>query len=291
MNEPYQVSGIDLPIDKLKPLNRRANINTAKHRGYRKILSTVRMLGLIEPFCICQEGDDFIVLDGYLRLLACAELGYELVPCILYKDKEAYTYNRMVNNLSGFQEIKMMRKALESLDEKTIADTFGVKNIRYRLAPKLVEQLHPKVARAFEQELLGKTAAFEMAAVNSERQLEMLKEMRRTEDYTPSFIRALVLKTPPGQRNPNRRPRSERKKNVREKRQQLVERLEEAEQQHDFYTKLYRTYSADLFKISLYTRKIITSPDIQDYMEEKHSLVLSEMNAIIMESHPPQVAP
>ena len=73
------------------------------------------------------------------RFLSCGELGYETVPCILYKDKEAYTFNRMVNNLSGFQEIKMMRKSLESLDEKTIADTFGMKSIRYRLAPKLVE--------------------------------------------------------------------------------------------------------------------------------------------------------
>ncbi|MBN2164516.1 MAG: hypothetical protein JW713_16380 [Pontiellaceae bacterium] len=163
-----------------------------------------------------------------------------MLPCILYEDKEAYTFNHKVNNLSGFQEIRMMRKAMESLDEKTIADTFGVKNIRYRLAPTLVEQLHPRVARAFEQELLGKTAAFEMAAVNPDRQLEMLREMRRIDDYTPAFIRALVLKTPPEMRNPNRRVRSTNKSDAKEKRLVLVERLEEAEKQHDFYTKLYR---------------------------------------------------
>ena len=80
--------------------------------------------------CIYAENDDHIILDGYLRLLACRELDYKTVPCILYKDKEAYTFNRMVNNLSGFQEIKMMRKSLESLDEKTIADTFGMRSIR-----------------------------------------------------------------------------------------------------------------------------------------------------------------
>ncbi len=284
MSESLKIDGLDIPVDTLKPLQARTNINTGKHRGYLKILSTIRMLGLIEPFCVYREGDDFILLDGYLRLLACRELGYELVPCILYKEKEAYTFNRMVNNLSGFQEIKMMRKSLESLDEKTIAETFGVKNIRYRLAPKLVEQLHPKVAQAFEQELLGKTAAFEMAYVNPERQAEMLKEMKRINDFTPAFIRALVLKTPPDKHNPDRKKRPGKKKQELEKRQALVERLEAAEKQHDFYTTLYRQYSADLLKMSLYVRKVITTPGIREYLEQNHPSALSEMGSIVMEA-------
>ena len=120
--KPYEVDGIDVATQSLQPLNERPNINTEKHRGYRRILSSIRKIGLIEPLCVYREGDSHIILDGYLRWLACKELEYEIVPCILYKDKEAYTFNRMVNNLSGFQEIKMMRKSLESLDEKTIAD-------------------------------------------------------------------------------------------------------------------------------------------------------------------------
>lgn len=284
MSKPFQVDGIDVSLATLKPLRERPSLNTEKHRGYRRILSSIRKIGLIEPLCVFSENDEYIILDGYLRFLACGELGYETVPCILYKDKEAYTFNRMVNNLSGFQEIKMMRKSLESLDEKTIADTFGMKSIRYRLAPKLVEQLHPQVAYAFEKDWLGKTAAMEMSCVKPPRQAEMLKEMKRVNDYTPAFIRALVLKTPPEQRNPNRNPRSNRKKQDREKRLALVDRLEEAERQHDFYTKLYRQYSADLLKMSLYIRKVITTPKIREYLERHHQSVLSEMNVIVMET-------
>jgi len=284
MSKPFQVDGIDVPLTSLKPLRERPNLNTEKHRGYRRILSSIQKIGLIEPLCAFYENEDYIILDGYLRFLACGELGYETVPCILYKDKEAYTFNRMVNNLSGFQEIKMMRKSLESLDEKTIADTFGMKSIRYRLAPTLVQQLHPTVAQAFEKDLLGKTAAMEMACVKPPRQAEMLKEMKRVNDFTPAFIRALVLKTPPEQRNPNRNPRQSWKKQEREKRLALVERLEEAEKQHDFYTNLYRQYSADLLKMSLYIRKVITTPKIREYLEQHHSSALNEMNSIVMES-------
>lgn len=284
MTKPFQVDGIDIPLSALKPLRERPNLNTEKHKGHRRILSSIQRIGLIEPLCVYKEDGGYIILDGYLRWLACGELGYETVPCILYKDKEAYTFNRMVNNLSGFQEMKMMRKSLESLDEKTIADTFGMKSIRYRLAPTLVERLHPSVAQAFEKDMLGKTTAMEMSCVKPPRQAEMLKEMKRVNDFTPAFIRALVLKTPPEQRIPNRNPRRNSAKLDREKRLALVDRLEEAEKQHDFYTKLYRQYSADLLKMSLYVRKVITTPKIREYLEQHHSSALGEMDAIVMEA-------
>lgn len=282
--KPFEVDGIDVAVESLKPLNERPNINTEKHRGYRRIISSMRKVGLIEPLCIYREGDSCIILDGYLRWLACTEMGYETVPCILYKDKEAYTYNRMVNNLSGFQEMKMMRKSLESLDEQTIADTFGLKNIRYRLAPTLVQQLHPSVAQAFEKELMGKTAALEMLCVKPERQAVMLREMKRVNDFTPAFIRALILKTPPELREPNRNPRRNRKKQERDKRLELVDRLEEAEKQHEFYTGLYRQYTADLLKISLYARKLITTPAVREYFETQHPSAFGDISEIVMES-------
>ena len=89
---------------------------------------------------------------------------------------------------------------------------------------------------------------------------------------------------PPEQRIPNRNPRRNNAKLDREKRLALVDRLEEAEKQHDFYTNLYRQYSADLLKMSLYIRKVITTPKIREYLEQHHSSALGEMNAIVMES-------
>jgi len=283
MSKTLHVNGTDVPLSKLEPLRERPNINTRTHRGYRRILSSIRAIGLIEPLCVYRENRGYVILDGYLRFLACNELELETVPCIVYEDKEAYTFNRMVNRLSGYQEMRMLRRSLETLDEKTIAETFGMKTIRYRLAPKLVEELHPKVAEAFEDDLIGKAAAMEMACVLPKRQLEMLKEMKRVNDHSSAFIRALILKTPQKLRNPNRNPRRGWSDD-KNRRKELVARLEEAEKQHDFYTGLYRQYSADLLKMALYVRKVITTPEIKAHFEQHHPATLKELHQLVMET-------
>ena len=290
MSRQLQVNGVDIPLTALEPLRERENLNIKTHKGFLRILASIRAIGLIEPLCVYPENGGYVILDGYLRFRACDELGIEAVPCIVYEDKEAYTFNRMVNRLSGYQEMRMLRKSLETLDEQTIADALGMKTIRYRLAPKLVEQLHPKVAEAFEADLLGKTAAMEVACVKTPRQAEMIKEMKRVNDYSPAFIRALVLKTPPELRNPKRSPRKSWSED-NAKRKELVARLEEAEKQHDFYTGLYRQYSADLLKMALYVRKVITTPKIQSRMEQHHAATLKELQQIVMESQGADKAP
>ena len=290
MSSNPNINGVDIPLTALEPMRERENINTKTHKGFLRILSSIQSIGLIEPLCVFPENGGYVILDGYLRFLACGELGIEAVPCIVYEDKEAYTFNRMVNRLSGYQEMRMLRKSLETLDEQTIADTFGMKTIRYRLAPTLVEQLHPKVAEAFEQDLLGKTAAMEMACVKPPRQAEMIKEMKRVNDFSPAFIRALILKTPPELRNPKRNPRKSWSED-KTRRKELVARLEEAEKQHDFYTGLYRQYSADLLKMALYVRKIITTPDIQAHLESHHANALAELQQIVLETQPSPATP
>jgi hypothetical protein len=283
MNKDININGVDLPLTALTPLREREALNLKTHKGFMRIRSSIKAVGLIEPLCVYQEAGAYVILDGFLRYRACEDLKIRTVPCIVFKDKEAYTFNRMVNRLSGYQEIRMLRKSLETLDERTIADVFGMKTIRYRLAPNLVEQLHPKAAEAFEAELLGKTAAREMSCVKPVRQAEMLKEMKRINDYSPAIIRALILKTPPELRNPNRNPKRPWSED-KNKRKELVTRLEEAEKQHDFYTKLYRQYSADLLKMTLYVRKIITTPNLNAYLTANHATTLRDLSDIVLET-------
>ena len=69
---------------------------------------------------------------------------------LIGREREAFTGNRMVNQLSVFQEMRMLRKSLEELDEKTIANAFGIVSIGHRLNLGLVKRLEPTVAKAFE---------------------------------------------------------------------------------------------------------------------------------------------
>lgn len=281
MAEVLDVQGVDVPIEQLRPL-KKPRVNLKSNGGYKKIMATMKAIGLVEPLCVYPENGGYVILDGCLRYEACRALGVEVVPCLVYQDPEAYTFNRMVNKLSPYQEMRMLRRSLETIEESRVAQVFGVQSIRYRLAPKLVADLHPKVAKTFEEDLLSKIAAMELACVKPDRQIEILKEMKRAKDFSVSFVRALVLKTPVNRRNPDRTPRQSWIRDV-DRKKQLVRRLEEAEKQHDFYTRLYREYSADLVKLSLYIRRIVSDPDLAAYLEQNHAEILRDFKEVVLD--------
>lgn len=283
MNTPLKMNGVDLPLTALKILAQRGTVNPKTHKGYMRIRASIRAIGLIEPLSVYAENGSYVILDGHLRFLACKELGIKSVPCIVYPEKDAYTFNRMVSRLSGCQEMRMLRKSLETLDEKTIAGVFGMHSIRHRLAPTLTAQLHQKVSEAFEADLIGRLTAIELTCVMPERQVEILSDMKRVNDFSPAFVRAMILKTVPAMRNPKRSP-TRRWSEDKAKRKDLVQRLEDAEKQHEFFTRLYRQYSADLLKMALYVRKLITTPEVACYLKSHHETTLEELSSIALDA-------
>ena len=94
----------------------------------------------------------------------------------------------------------MIRTSLEELDEKTIAGALGLTQIRHRLNGNLLKKLHPKIAVAYESERLSTACVKELSFVTPNRQEEILKTMAGCKDYGVTMARALVLKTPAGQR-------------------------------------------------------------------------------------------
>lgn len=284
MKAEFDIDGRDIDINLLKPLQMR-DINLKTNPGFKKIVASIKAIGLIEPLAVCKDkgSSSYVILDGYLRYIACQQLEIDTVPCLLYGDMQAYSFNKNVNRLSAYQEMRMLRKSLESIDEPTIAQTFGMTTIRHRLAPMLVKSLHPDVVIAFQDNVIGKICAIEFTSVVPERQAEILAEMQKYGDNSPAFCRSLVLQTPMGQRTKRKKHRKvwaqddDRKKD-------MVSRLEHAEKQHDFYSCLYRQYSTDLMKLVFYVRSIITNPKAEQYLEAKHSDIFSRFKQIVFES-------
>jgi len=179
----------------------------------------------------------------------------------------------------------MLRRALEKLGESEIAEVFGLKTIRYRLSSTLLKKVHADVAKAFEEDLISRNAARDLACVEPERQAEIVREMRRTGEFSLRFIRAQILKTEPQDLLPGALKRMAWTKDaVRQK--ELVESLREAEQQHDFYTGLYRQYTTDLVRMVPYVRSIITNARLAEYMGEHHPSVLEDFRGIALDPSP-----
>ncbi len=270
------VQGIDISIVKLVPRNER---KVAK-KYYHRIEASLRAVGLIEPLIVYPLEDSYEILDGALRYRILLDLGVESVPCIVHDSRDGFTGNRMVNQLSAAQEMRMLRKSLEELDEKTIANALGMQGISHRLNTGLLAKLHEQVVKAFEGGKFNVQVAKELTNVKPERQLEILKLMESCNDYGTTFARGLVLKTPVNKRvktNATKTPWTQSD----EKKSQLLKRLQEAEQQQDFYSGLYRQYTTNLLKLVIYVRGLLANPRVKEYLLAHHPELVEVLEQIL----------
>jgi hypothetical protein len=211
------------------------------------------------------------------------ELGVEVVPCILGKQREAFTSNRMVNRVSPIQEHRMIEKSLGDVDEAAIAAALGISGLGHRLKKTLLKQLHPDVAAAFDAGKINRVCAKEFTHVKPPRQKEILQLMAGNEDYSTTFARTLVLKTPLHQRESRGRKHNPWDKTT-QKKNDLLKKLAEAEQKHDFYSQLYKQYTVDLLRLAIYARSLVTNPRLRGYLDQHHPDVVARFEAIIADA-------
>jgi ParB family transcriptional regulator, chromosome partitioning protein len=271
------VPGRDIPLLQLRPRHERK----ISKREYERIRASILAVGLIEPLLVFPENDYYIILNGHQRYRILLELGAQTVPCIFAQEKESFTSNRMVSRLSPLQEGRMIKKSLEELDEKTIAAALGITHISHRLNATLLKQLHPKSAAAFDAGTIKKACVLELAFVTPKRQEEILRTMENYKDYTVPFARSLVLKTPQHARAKNRTSVKNPWARSEQRRSDLLKKLGDAEEKHDFYTTLYRQYSINLLKLVIYARLLVTNEHIAAYLQDFHSDILATFQEII----------
>lgn len=265
MNANGKPQGVDISIVKLVPRNERKIAKKYRQR----IEASLRAVGLIDPLIVFPLEDGYEILDGALRYRILLDHGVEMVPCLIHNQRDGFTSNRMVNQLSASQEMRMLRKSLEELDEKTIANALGMQGIGHRLNKGLLARLHPDVVKAFNANKINLQVAKELTNVKQERQHEILKLMESCNDYSTTFARGLVLKTPANKRakpNGTKTPWSQ----ADDKKSQLLKKLQEAEQQQDFYTGLYRQYTTNLLKLVIYVRSLLSNADVKAYLQTNH---------------------
>lgn len=270
------VPGIDISIVKLIPRNERKI--PKKYR--QRIEASLRAVGLIEPLIVYPIGDGYEILDGALRYQILLDLGVESVPCLVHNTRDGFTGNRMVNQLSASQEMRMLRKSLEELDEKTIANALGMQGIGHRLNKGLLDKLHPEAVKAFNANKINLQTAKELINVKTERQHEILQLMESCKDFSTTFARGLVLQTPAAKRaksNGVKTPWTQ----ADEKKSKLLKKLQEAEQQQDFYTGLYRQYTTNLLKLVIYVRSLLNNAEVKKYLQTHHPELVRSFEEIL----------
>lgn len=270
---------IDVPVIQLRPLRERK----ITKREYDRIIASIKAVGLIEPLVVFPEDGDYLILDGVQRYRALVELGVVTAPCIMGVQREAFTSNRMVNRVSPVQEHRMIEKAMCEVDEEAIAAALGVSSVDHRLKKSLLKQLHADVASAYDAGKITRACAREFTHVKPQRQKEILRTMESYKDFSTSFVRTLVVKTPAAQRENRGRKHNPWDKRAQRK-NDLLKKLSDAEQKHDFYSQLYKQYTVDLLRLAIYARSLLTNTRLREYLQEHHGDIVLRFETIIADA-------
>ena len=136
------------------------------------------------------------------------------------------------------------------------------------------------MAKAFDAGKITRQCAVEFTHVKPDRQTEILNLMESCNDYSTTFAKGLVLKTPATKRtkaNGTSTPWTQ----AEHKRNDLLKQLQEAEQQQDFFSCLYRQYTTNLLKLVIYVRTLLGNQRVREYLQAHHARQLDLFKQII----------
>jgi len=268
----------DISLDRLEMSNSR-NI-TSVHLA--PIRMSMREIGMLEPLLVYEEGESALIIDGNKRYLILLAEGIESAPCVLVSQADTYTASRQVIDVSPVERARMIKKALEKVDEARIAAAIGVQTLKPRLDDKFKVGLSATVILAFENGLLTKTALQELKHVTQKRQDTILKELAQKEQqekgkgkeckaskpYHLDIIRGLILLTPVTERVATKKKAPWNKRD--EKSEFVTKKFRDIAEQKDLMSRVYHTYVSDLLKQLTYARGFLKDDKIKQYVRSKY---------------------
>ena len=102
-------------------------------------------------------------------------------------------------------------------------------------------------------------------------------------DYSIAFARTLILKTPPPMRDDHKRKHDPWDK-MAQRKTDLLKQLTEAEQKHDFYSRLYKQYTVDLLGWRSSPASCCPTPACAAYLDQHHPGVVDRFQAVITDA-------
>ncbi|HEM8180214.1 TPA: hypothetical protein U2M35_004115 [Providencia rettgeri] len=167
---------------------------------FKSIFSSVKEIGIIEPLVVYPEGEDFILLDGHLRLLALKNLGKVDTLCLISTDDESFTYNKQINRLTTIQEHKMLVKAIErGVPTELIAKTLNVNIESLKTRVNLLNGISRVVVKKLADKQVSKDIFRILRKMKPERQIEAVDMMIASNKYSSTYANMMLAASQPNE--------------------------------------------------------------------------------------------
>lgn len=273
-----------IPLDALLP-SKKVPDGAMSSRKFQQIKASIQEVGLIEPLSVARPDafkDEFLLLDGHMRVLALRELGEAEAPCLIATDDETYTYNNRVNRLSTIQEHYMLRRAIDrGVSKERLARAFNLDVSSIDKRVNLLEGVTAGAVVLLRDQQFNPEVARVLRKMRPERQVEAVELMISANAVNVTYAEALLNATPSEQLADNHRPPKIKPTATPEQMAKLEREMDKVQGQ---YQQAEQTYGADLLHLTVakgYLTRLLGNEAVRRYLSQHQPEILSEFQALV----------
>ena len=276
----FELQKREVELSKLLPTKLIKNPQNLKR--YDAIVKSLPEIGLVEPLMVYPQkgGDGWLVLDGHLRLLALKQLGWKTAEIIVATEDDRYTYNARVNRLPPIQAHKMIAKAVKNgVKPERIAKALFMPMHTVNALINLLDGVNSEAANILKDKQITADAVRLLRKVTGLRQIEIAELMVATNNFTKSYVAALVTGTNPDEKLPEAEPKKKTGLTAEE-----LPRLErEMEALEKDFKSIEASYTENMMSLTLargYIKRLIENSRVAKHLRDHHGELLPEFETI-----------
>jgi ParB-like chromosome segregation protein Spo0J len=277
----FEPTSLRIPLDAIEPL-RTVSTGILKSKKFAQIAASIQEVGIIEPPVVVRkkgQSEQFLLLDGHLRLHILKERGASDVVCLVATEDEAFTYNKRLSRIVAVQEHRMILNIIErGVSEERLARALNVNIQSIRNKRRLLDGIAPEVAALLKDRPVPIRTFALLRKLRPMRQIEVAEIMIAMNRFSQSYVASLVAATPlSGLLNAE-------KPALRGISEEQLERMEREsatlEREFRLVEKDYGGIYLDLVLALGYLGRMLESVRIVHHLAKHHPEILSEFQKI-----------
>ena len=252
---------------------------------YKRIAASIAEVGLVEPLSVVRQKDaKYLLLDGHVRLSVLIDNGSAKTRCVIAVDDEAFTYNKRVNRLAPIQEHFMIVRALErGVSEAKLARALDVDIKVIKQRRHMLSGISSEVADLLKDKSIGHNSFQKLRKMKAIRQLEVAELMVSANNYTSSYVKALLATS-----KPNDLHRPDQLKSATGLSGEQMARLErEMASVSADYKDLEISYGDDMLVLVVaagFLERLLSKPELERFLKNRHPEILDNFRSIVQTS-------
>jgi len=257
--------------------------NIKSSHKYKQISASIREVGLVEAPVVVEDSKRagfYLLLDGHLRIEVLKDMGVTEVECLVSTDDEAFTYNKRISRLSAVQEQRMIARAIErNVPKERIAKALDINLRSVERKMRLLDGICSEAVNLLKDKSCPMAIFDVLRKMSPIRQIEAAELLINANNYTVSYVSAILAGTPQSQLADTETPK--RMKGMTAEAMQRMER--ELSRLQEAITTIQDNYGKDHLQLTVvkgYIAKLLSNPRISRHLSQHHPEYVSEFQNI-----------